>query len=156
MSTPAGFRDVNVDNCKICKHVIRSVQSNWPEPDIINYFCDRNNDLPIVGIKVCDDFDRKDAKLFTQQVVAEPASKVERKPIKIIVTGGRYWSCTITTEKVLRQIEKQFGRIECIVNGGAQGADLLAREWAERNKRLVITVNAKWVDFGKAAGPMRN
>lgn len=43
-----------------------------------------------------------------------------------------------------------------VLQGGAKGADELAREWANRNGYKVITVEANWSQYGKRAGYLRN
>jgi hypothetical protein len=43
-----------------------------------------------------------------------------------------------------------------LLNGGAAGADTLAREWAVDRKVDHMTLYAKWQVFGKSAGPIRN
>lgn len=43
-----------------------------------------------------------------------------------------------------------------IIEGGAQGADTLARYWALHNNIKVTTERADWKTHGKAAGPIRN
>jgi hypothetical protein len=43
-----------------------------------------------------------------------------------------------------------------LINGGAAGADTLAREWAVDRKVDHLTLYAKWEIFGKSAGPIRN
>src|SRR3990167_8220903 len=43
-----------------------------------------------------------------------------------------------------------------LIEGGAAGADRLAREWAESLGILVETVPAEWDKWGKAAGAIRN
>jgi hypothetical protein len=43
-----------------------------------------------------------------------------------------------------------------VIEGGAPGFDLLAREWAMINEIPVATVDADWERFGPAAGPIRN
>jgi len=49
-----------------------------------------------------------------------------------------------------------MGGISEIVEGGASGADTLARYWAKHNKVKVTTVKADWKSHGGAAGPIRN
>lgn len=43
-----------------------------------------------------------------------------------------------------------------VIEGGAPGADTLAREWALANNILVEEYKAEWGKYGKAAGPIRN
>jgi hypothetical protein len=46
--------------------------------------------------------------------------------------------------------------ITLIIEGGALGADRLAREWAEVSGVSVQTFEAEWKRFGRRAGPLRN
>lgn len=43
-----------------------------------------------------------------------------------------------------------------VVQGGADGADYLARKWAVLNDVACTTVRAKWERYGAVAGPIRN
>lgn len=43
-----------------------------------------------------------------------------------------------------------------IVQGGASGADSLAKRYAKINLIECVTVEADWNKHGKAAGPLRN
>jgi phosphoribosylanthranilate isomerase len=70
---------------------------------------------------------------------------------KIIVTGGRNYCDYIMLEEVLDIIKPTL-----IIQGGASGADLIAKEYAEYKELPVITFDADWEQHGKAAGPMRN
>lgn len=71
----------------------------------------------------------------------------------IIVTGGRGYDDRATVRNAL---EKYVQDGDTVVEGGARGADRLAREEAHRLGIDVITVWANWSGHGKAAGPMRN
>jgi 2-keto-3-deoxy-L-rhamnonate aldolase RhmA len=47
--------------------------------------------------------------------------------------------------------------VETLIQGGAHGADALAREWAvDRQIQEIVTEYADWERHGKAAGPLRN
>ena len=46
--------------------------------------------------------------------------------------------------------------ITLLIEGGANGADRLAREWARRKGIPWTTEEADWVTHGRAAGPIRN
>jgi len=46
--------------------------------------------------------------------------------------------------------------IDCLVHGGAEGADSLAGEWAISRKVPEIIVPAQWNGFGRPAGILRN
>lgn len=43
-----------------------------------------------------------------------------------------------------------------VINGGAEGADRWAREWASERHVVCVTVEADWSLHGRAAGPIRN
>jgi predicted Rossmann-fold nucleotide-binding protein len=47
-------------------------------------------------------------------------------------------------------------QLDLLINGGADGADSLAAQWARDNGIEVMTVIADWRTHGKKAGPMRN
>lgn len=87
---------------------------------------------------------------------------------QIIVCGGRTWGVATETgvfAKLKADIERNL-LIEAldvhvpagalIIQGGALGADHIAREWAYDNNRGSVTVPALWNVDGKAAGPIRN
>lgn len=46
--------------------------------------------------------------------------------------------------------------ITAVIEGGASGADMLGRCWAEMHHVKSVTVPADWATHGKAAGPIRN
>ena len=70
---------------------------------------------------------------------------------EIIVTGGRNYNDTDKVFDVLNFIKPTK-----IIQGGAQGADWIAKNWALKNNVLCVTVHADWDTHGKAAGPIRN
>ena len=49
-----------------------------------------------------------------------------------------------------------LGDIDLIIQGGATGADAIARAWACNNNTHCATIPALWDVNGKAAGPIRN
>jgi hypothetical protein len=55
----------------------------------------------------------------------------------------------------LHEVQERFGEIT-IVEGGARGADLMAKHWATLNNVPVEEYKADWDQYGKAAGPIRN
>lgn len=69
----------------------------------------------------------------------------------VLVCGGRDYRDYKRIREVLSGIE-----IDCIVHGGATGADLLAGEWAAGKGKPFIVVPANWKAYGKGAGPVRN
>lgn len=75
--------------------------------------------------------------------------------MKILVCGGRDFNdYEFATQclNFLRAYLKSF----TIIEGGARGADSLARKWAVENGVDFITVPADWNKHGKRAGPIRN
>ena len=68
-----------------------------------------------------------------------------------IVCGGRNYSDTSTLNKALDEMN-----IGILIQGGASGADRLAKHWAERNGIPYIEVPALWKAEGRGAGPKRN
>ncbi len=69
----------------------------------------------------------------------------------IVVTGSRNWSDRDTLDDILNQLNPAL-----VVEGGAKGADTMAREWCDRNGVTCVEVPALWTAHGKSAGPKRN
>ena len=70
----------------------------------------------------------------------------------VLVTGSRYWSDRLVIYDILKELPKDT----LIIQGGARGADTLAREVAEELGLEVKTFKAEWDKYGKSAGPIRN
>lgn len=68
-----------------------------------------------------------------------------------IVTGGRNFRDQQTLFAALDRLD-----ISLVIEGGASGADLLARQWAEKRGVQHLTDWALWTAYGKSAGPLRN
>lgn len=75
--------------------------------------------------------------------------------MRVLVCGGRNYGNWEHVRSVLDKMHTE-NPIECVINGGADGADYQARFWAIRNKVEVITEPADWEKHGRAAGPIRN
>ncbi len=73
---------------------------------------------------------------------------------KILVCGSRTWTRADIIADVLGQFGK--GHTNHLVNGGANGADSLAKDWAWKNGWIVTTYRANWEKDGRGAGPRRN
>ena len=69
----------------------------------------------------------------------------------VIVTGGRDYDDWAMLQEVLNFINP-----DVVVQGGAWGADQMAVDWAEYNKKEFLTFNADRNKHGRAAGPIRN
>jgi len=76
--------------------------------------------------------------------------------MKVIICGGRDYDDYQHMSEALAQICLQYGDITAVVQGGARGADSLARRWAIENKIPFEQYDADWKQYGKAAGPIRN
>lgn len=88
---------------------------------------------------------------------------------RFIVCGGRDYFDWIAVFHALNRLDARFSRVEgegddrvrvpgiaAIIQGGAEGADWCARDWAETYGVECITFAADWDRLGKAAGPTRN
>jgi len=71
--------------------------------------------------------------------------------MKVLVCGGRSYSDWQTVYDALDALP-----VTMVVQGGAGGADALAKDWANSRLRPVMTYHAEWEKHGKAAGPIRN
>lgn len=71
--------------------------------------------------------------------------------MRIIVTGGRDYKDQKKLEEVLDLLYPSF-----VIEGGAAGADELARTWCLKNKVEGKTYRADWNKHGRSAGPIRN
>lgn len=77
---------------------------------------------------------------------------MSRSFTKVIITGGRDFEDFNTVKKVLDCLPK----IELIIQGGAKGADLCAKNYAHYRGVRSLTYLADWNQYGKSAGPLRN
>jgi UDP-N-acetylmuramoylalanine-D-glutamate ligase len=71
--------------------------------------------------------------------------------MKILVTGSRNYTDRNKVFEVLSKLKPSF-----IIQGGATGADFLAKEFALVYKIDYDTVEAEWSIYGSSAGPRRN
>lgn len=81
------------------------------------------------------------------------------KAFRILVCGGRDWSNYTMVSGVLdgfRQEYHEKGQPIVIVQGGAVGADFLAKRYAIEYDIPYEEFVAEWNKYGRAAGPMRN
>jgi hypothetical protein len=83
-----------------------------------------------------------------------PPSPAARHTMKVLVCGGRQYDDAATLGSRLEEIHRDHG-ITVIIEGGAAGADTLARKFAERRGIPVRTFPADWGTHGRAAGPIR-
>jgi 3-keto-L-gulonate-6-phosphate decarboxylase len=71
--------------------------------------------------------------------------------MKIIVTGGRDYQDLNKLTKVLDDLKPTM-----VIQGGASGADSLAKIYALNHSIESKTYMADWKTHGRAAGPIRN
>jgi hypothetical protein len=69
----------------------------------------------------------------------------------VIVTGSRDWGDETAIHDALVKANPTL-----VVQGGASGADALARAWALVNGVPCRTFHASWSLHGRRAGPLRN
>ena len=74
---------------------------------------------------------------------------------RILVTGGRDYADQAMLFGALDMQAEQTG-IFTIIQGGANGADRLARMWCHSRKVRYDNYPADWRTPGRAAGPIRN
>jgi hypothetical protein len=72
----------------------------------------------------------------------------------LLVCGGRHYRNAEAVRMVL-DAALRSGPVT-IIQGGARGADKLAREWADDRAVECITFAAEWDRDGTMAGPIRN
>lgn len=72
--------------------------------------------------------------------------------MKVLITGDRNWKDRLKIKQRLRRLSSNT----IIIEGGARGADLLARSVAEELGFEVRTYLANWKEYHRAAGPIRN
>lgn len=74
---------------------------------------------------------------------------------RVIVCGGREFDDWALLDHVLSEHLLDYWSVT-IVQGGAKGADFLARTWARLNCFFMEEYPANWKEYGKAAGHIRN
>lgn len=76
--------------------------------------------------------------------------------MRVLVCGGRHFNDAMTLGSWLGGIHKNSGPITLLIEGGASGADFMARKFAEWQDIPVQTFHADWARHGRKAGPLRN
>lgn len=75
--------------------------------------------------------------------------------MRVLVCGGRGYNDRSRVTDVLCALHFKAG-VSCVIEGGARGADRLARDWANTSIVPVETYEADWENQGSFAGPARN
>lgn len=75
--------------------------------------------------------------------------------MKLLVCGGRDY---IDQDRVYSTLDRIHVKrnIRVLIEGGAKGADAIARRWAHLRGVTCATVPAQWEAHGRKAGPIRN
>ena len=77
--------------------------------------------------------------------------------MRVLVCGGRDYADKGYVYQALDRVWREAPMDTMIViQGGAKGADALAREWCMERSVEYINVPANWDAHGRAAGPLRN
>lgn len=75
------------------------------------------------------------------------------KKIRVLCCGARDWKLKSVIRRELTALKD---KIELVIEGGANGADVMCRAEAWRLKLPVVTFYPNWVHLGHKAGPIRN
>lgn len=73
-----------------------------------------------------------------------------------LICGGRDFDNLRLFNDAMGHLAHAIGFPQLIIEGGATGADRMARHWGFDHEILSISYNPNWRDHGKAAGPIRN
>lgn len=77
------------------------------------------------------------------------------EPLRLLVCGGREYDDDDRAYAILDRIREKYG-VVVVIEGGARGADAIARRWAVYKLLPIITEKADGLAHPKAAGPIRN
>lgn len=72
--------------------------------------------------------------------------------MRLLICGDRHW----TNKQLIAQELLKVAPDTVIIAGAAQGADTIAAREARQLGLIVHEFPAKWSEYGRAAGPIRN
>ena len=76
--------------------------------------------------------------------------------MRVLVCGGRNFKSPAQVAAELDRLHAEH-KFTHLIQGGQTGADQFAKEWAKRRPEIErYECKAKWTQYGKAAGPIRN
>ncbi len=75
---------------------------------------------------------------------------------RILICGGREYNDVDSFYHHISQIKPYFTNQFCFIQGGANGADFLAKDYARVNGIPMLEVPAGWDYYGRKAGMIRN
>ena len=76
--------------------------------------------------------------------------------MRVLVCGGRNFADHRKFSIRMDAVNEQYGPLQCVIEGGASGADRMAWRWATKHFLPIETYSADWKNHGRAAGPIRN
>jgi hypothetical protein len=76
--------------------------------------------------------------------------------MRVLVCGGRAYRDPRRVKAVMDKFHNSGEGIDVLIEGGAHGADRLARLWAQSEPVPIETYEADWENQGSFAGPARN
>jgi hypothetical protein len=75
--------------------------------------------------------------------------------MRVLVCGGRDYTNSKAVFETLNTLNLD-GKQDCLISGGAKGADRLAEKYAEDWNIPILVFEADWETYGKRAGYFRN
>ncbi len=75
--------------------------------------------------------------------------------MRVLVCGGRDYGLVLELRETLDKLHAETP-VALLIEGGATGADSLAREWSYLRRVPAQTFRANWSKHGTRAGPIRN
>jgi YspA, cpYpsA-related SLOG family len=75
--------------------------------------------------------------------------------MRVLICGGRDFTDRDFLESILDLYHNKF-KFKTLIQGGANGADYLARLWATMNEVECLQFDAHWDVHGRGAGSIRN
>jgi hypothetical protein len=76
--------------------------------------------------------------------------------MRVLVCGSREFSDCKLVWNTLDELLTRHREGITIIEGGALGADRIARGWAQAHNLECKTYEADWNNYGRRAGPLRN
>jgi hypothetical protein len=76
--------------------------------------------------------------------------------VRVLVCGGRAYKNRKRVYRLLKNLHEIFGDELVVIHGNASGADTLADDFCRENHIKVDVYPAKWDEYGKKAGVLRN
>lgn len=77
--------------------------------------------------------------------------------MRCIIAGSRTITNYAALERIMKMVESMgWPPITEIVSGGAKGVDSLGERWAVEHNLPIKRFEARWIEYGRGAGPIRN